>query len=289
MGIEVLGPVRHRCDRSGGCCEGHMVRVTPEEEARITGLAPGLSVEDPVVDSGPDLPRVLRREGGRCVFLGPKGCRIHASHGADAKPAICRQYPLVAVRVEDAVRVGVDSGCLSAWATWQTGPKLDSPGLVVSRVPNMPEWLPIEEGILAATRTLQVPQLVQRITGEDLNTFADGIKGRARWGRLAERVLHADTAGPLRVALGGIAEWIEAPVAPLNPQADAYVREMVRRVVWLRLAHNTPHPAAGARLALAGAVLLSPLRDIRKFGPAYAAWTRVMRAPEVAAILLAVG
>lgn len=289
MPIETLGPVRHRCDRSGGCCEGHMVRVTPEEEARIVGLAPGLGVAEPVVDSAPGLPRVLRREAGRCVFLAADGCRVHRAHGADAKPAICRQYPLVAVRVGDAVRVGVDAGCLSAWATWQSGPKLESPGLVVSRVENQDAWIPIEAAILEATRKLRVPELVRRLTGDDVAVFAAATKERARRADLPERLAHPDVAAPLRTALAGLDRLLEAPLATLDAQVDAYVREMVRRMVWLRLTPHTPHPVAGARLALAGAVLLGPLGDIRRFGPAFAAWTRVVRERDIAAALLGAG
>ena len=51
---------------------------------------------------------VLRQtEEGRCVFLDETHlCRIHAQYGADAKPLICRQYPIVGVRTETGERQG---------------------------------------------------------------------------------------------------------------------------------------------------------------------------------------
>ena len=68
------------------------------------------------------LENLLRFEDGRCVFLDAHGCRIHAAQGPAAKPAICRQYPLVETDTGGGHRVGVDPGCYSAWQTRGAAP-----------------------------------------------------------------------------------------------------------------------------------------------------------------------
>jgi Fe-S-cluster containining protein len=285
MAIEVLGPLRHACGRSGGCCQGHFVHVSGEEASRITALAPALDVDEPIVDGQ------LRRAGGRCAFLGDDNlCRIHGRFGADAKPAVCRQYPVVAVRAEDHVRIGVDPGCLSGWRTWESADEVDAGRFVATPRELDPRLLPVEDALVGMLEDLPAFAVLERLVGP-IGPFLADLRARVDRGRLADRLIHPDTAPALRERLAPVADMLRTKAdfgtPTLDERSDAWVREATRRVVWLRLVHRAPHPAAGATLALSGAALCAAVhRDFDGFGPAFAAWTRVMRSPEVITILL---
>ena len=100
--LETLG---FSCTRCGECCRGesvddHLVMVTPDEVRGIIG-ASGCPWEE-IAEPFPCFTRhgeagshtfewCLKREGGRCTFLGEEGgCRIYSS-----RPWICRTYPFV--------------------------------------------------------------------------------------------------------------------------------------------------------------------------------------------------
>jgi lysine-N-methylase len=58
---------------------------------------------------------LAHRPDGSCVFLGPDSrCRIHAAHGAAAKPLACRIYPFLLVPAGDHWNVGLRMACPSA-------------------------------------------------------------------------------------------------------------------------------------------------------------------------------
>jgi lysine-N-methylase len=58
---------------------------------------------------------LAHRPDGACVFLGPDNrCRIHAAHGAAAKPLACRIYPFHLVPAGDHWNVGLRMACPSA-------------------------------------------------------------------------------------------------------------------------------------------------------------------------------
>ena len=60
--------------------------------------------------------RVLsKKPDGSCVFLSTEGrCRIHQEHGADAKPAVCRMFPLQLVPLANRTNLTVRRLCPSA-------------------------------------------------------------------------------------------------------------------------------------------------------------------------------
>jgi Fe-S-cluster containining protein len=292
MPVEVLGELRHACALTGACCHGHFVHVSAAETARLEAMAPEFGVERPVVDGQ------LRRENTGCVFIGDTGlCRIHAKHGAAAKPLICQQYPLVAIRAGESVRVGIDPGCVSAWSSWDSGPEIDAGRLVATPVPLDPRLLGLEDQLVDACDAPDAFALVRQLVGEGPGEgvppgFARELLRKVKTGRLSERLMHPDTAASLRLRLRPVAERIDAldpadpPPLTLSPDVDAWVREGVKRVIWLRLAHRVPHPAAAALLTLSGAALVGwTHHSLPAFGPAFAAWTRVMRSPEVVGIL----
>lgn len=60
---------------------------------------------------------LAKRADGACVFLNQKGrCRIHESHGADSKPAICRMFPLQVVTLERTALLTTRRSCPAAAA-----------------------------------------------------------------------------------------------------------------------------------------------------------------------------
>ena len=52
----------------------------------------------------------------------------------DAKPQVCKQFPLVATRVDGDLRIGVDPACFSSMRRVITGHELDLERVVVGRV-----------------------------------------------------------------------------------------------------------------------------------------------------------
>ena len=61
--------------------------------------------------------RLAHKADGSCVFLAADGmCRIHQEFGFDAKPLVCRMFPLQIVPRENVAYVTVRRACPSAAA-----------------------------------------------------------------------------------------------------------------------------------------------------------------------------
>jgi Fe-S-cluster containining protein len=98
--------------------------VTPEERKRIEGQGwaaePDFQGVPLFVRAGgwfSSAYRLNHRADGACVFLGPDNrCRIHAKHGAAAKPLACRIYPYSLVPAGDHWKLGLRFACPSAVA-----------------------------------------------------------------------------------------------------------------------------------------------------------------------------
>ena len=91
------------CQRCGLSCEGVRVVLQPGERALALERLAALGI------AWPEEGGALRRVGGRCVAY-DAGCRLHATFGADAKPAVCRQFPYA--RAGEVI--GVDPACAHA-------------------------------------------------------------------------------------------------------------------------------------------------------------------------------
>ncbi len=288
--IEVLGPVHHACTRCGGSCQGTWVRVLAgEEEDRIRALGARLGVEDPV-ERGK-----LRMVEGQCAFLGADHlCRIHAEVGFAEKPRVCRQYPVVAVKVDDTVRVGIDPGCYTHVTTWEDGPSVEDVGVMPGEVLLQADQRMWEEAIvdLCGVDGLTLARLLEPLTGDPAPTDGGLQPGFAS--RLVERLGAVDlpaviaggqTARKLRMALGPIATASRGwdPAAPpawpkLAPRDEAYAVDAVRRMVYLRLAPEIPTVAGVAVLTIAGAVAAAWATSHRDaFGVTFAGWCRAIR------------
>ena len=100
--LKVLPTIeRWDCHQCGVCCRGSLVPLSDDDLKRL---------EQQHWEQHPDMRgtptihkeswlgrdyRLAHREDGSCVFLLPDGlCRIHKELGFDAKPLICRMFPL---------------------------------------------------------------------------------------------------------------------------------------------------------------------------------------------------
>lgn len=100
---------RYDCQRCGACCHGAFDLVlTPEDLARLHAIGWD---DDTTVRRHGDRATLRRQADGACIFLAEGQCRLHAQHGADAKPLACRVFPFRLVALESQVRVDLRFTC----------------------------------------------------------------------------------------------------------------------------------------------------------------------------------
>lgn len=289
--FHVLGPLRHTCTGCGGCCHGVVVFLSQAEQTRVRGFAADAGLADPVLD------KRLAFAQGRCPFQGADElCSIHTSHGLEAKPLLCQQYPLVLSRTEQGLRAGVDPGCYDGWESWDSGPLLEGRAGAVETRKLSPKAARHEDRLLdlLVLEGLTVGRLACILADEPAAQPSGLPAGFAR--RMVERVIAAGLSVRLSPeASGAMLHSVIAPVLAtaegLDPAAlpawsilgsreEAFAVEMIRRMVFLRLVPGISVPPAVAVLGVIGAVLCawhdpSP----RGFGQGLAAWCRIMRSP----------
>jgi|GEM_PF-2709105 len=98
------------CTGCGRCCDATDIGPIGRAEAtRLAAVVPGFLehltwVTDDVA--------VLGAGCERCPYKRPDGlCAIHAEHGPEAKPLVCRQFPYRFTRVDGRVEVTLDAEC----------------------------------------------------------------------------------------------------------------------------------------------------------------------------------
>ncbi|MCB9759412.1 MAG: YkgJ family cysteine cluster protein [Alphaproteobacteria bacterium] len=282
-------PLRHRCMGCGGSCQSVHVSLFGDEPERIRALAAQLDVSEPV-----DEDNHLRKVDGACVFLDPGNlCRIHARFGPEAKPTVCRQFPIVAVRAEDGVRVGIDPSCYTAVQTWRDGPLAEEGSLISSKV-SFEEGQARQEARLiedleapGATVAGVLARLCGQAPPEDGGLpegFGERLLERIRAGKVQEFVSGAIVGPQMAAALGPVLAHAVDSDAPgpwpvLSPEAEAWAIEATRRVVFLRLASvSLPSVAGVGLLMLSGAVLCGwTAPDTETFGHHLSGWIRALR------------
>jgi lysine-N-methylase len=114
---------RWSCHQCGVCCRGSLVPLSAEDVARLDSQK---WQERPEYRQRPVMVRqrllghehrLAQREDGSCVFLLPDGlCRIHKEFGFDAKPLVCRMFPLQIVPRDNVAYVTIRRACPSAAA-----------------------------------------------------------------------------------------------------------------------------------------------------------------------------
>jgi len=130
--IKTLPIVEHwECAGCGRCCRGSLIWLNEEDlrKLRDQGWAnhPDFAHTPILVREGwfRGRQRLAQRADGSCVFLLPDGrCRIHAEHGADAKPLVCRMFPLQLVPLEHHAVLTLRRACPTAAA--DKGPELNT-------------------------------------------------------------------------------------------------------------------------------------------------------------------
>jgi Fe-S-cluster containining protein len=99
---------RFECRGDGVCCSDvHALSPLRKHDRRtLRGVAPDLVGFDERIGAHVILPRE-----GRCPLWSGEGCRLHAEHGARAKPSACRTFPFGAVRTPTGVRITTCHRC----------------------------------------------------------------------------------------------------------------------------------------------------------------------------------
>lgn len=122
--LQVLPTVeRWDCHQCGICCRGSIVPLSDEDLARLKAQKweehPDFQGTPVVVREhwlGRDY-RLAHRDDGSCVFLTSDGlCRIHKELGFDAKPLVCRMFPLQVVPRNGVAMLTIRRACPSAAA-----------------------------------------------------------------------------------------------------------------------------------------------------------------------------
>jgi lysine-N-methylase len=112
---------RWSCHQCGVCCRGSVVPLSADDVARLQAQKweeheyfRGTSVMVRQAWLGHEH-RLAQRADGSCVFLGADGlCRIHKDLGFDAKPLVCRMFPLQIVPRDNVAIVTLRRACPSA-------------------------------------------------------------------------------------------------------------------------------------------------------------------------------
>ncbi len=140
--VSVLDGARWHCVCSGCCCGGYLYGPIEDEVAerienhRFSGNAHLIYPQGPfeTAEIHGERVRVLRRVNGRCVFQSEdRLCVIHKELGFDAKPAMCRIYPLNVTLAPDGVAYvslnmeceGFSKGCKGPLLAEEIGDQLD--------------------------------------------------------------------------------------------------------------------------------------------------------------------
>ena len=274
--IETLGPLRHICHASGGCCQGNVAMLKKTEESQVQEQGQLLSIQEPVRDGA------IRKAGGSCVFLNPdRLCRIHAQFGEFNKPTVCQQFPLVAIHTEDEIRIGIDPGCLSAWKTWKDGPQVQ-PGALLSTKNPISQQARIHEQSLLDLLSIEgatIFGVIDQLTGNAKQFYQ-------RWSTHIQSVPLLDVLS--RDGTAPIFQEHLSPLATLSPDTadlsfslpdqEEWVLESAQRMLYLRFLSKELTPHAATLLCLGGALACSwAHRTPLTFGPAFAAWNRAIR------------
>jgi lysine-N-methylase len=114
---------RWDCTGCGKCCRGNLVPLDEDDLQRLREQRweehPDYRGVRTVVRRGAlrRRYRLAQRDDGTCVFLTEQGlCRIHQEFGFDAKPLICRMYPLQLVPVDKTAWLTLRRSCPTAAA-----------------------------------------------------------------------------------------------------------------------------------------------------------------------------
>ena len=272
--IETLGPLRHICHASGGCCQGNIAMLKQAEEAQIRQQALLLNIQAPVQEGA------IRKKNGSCTFLNSDSlCRIHSQFGEKNKPTVCQQFPIVAIHTEEEIRVGIDPGCLSAWKTWKDGPQVQPGALISTKNPISLQVRRHEQQLLdlLSIEGATIDNVLEKLTGNAKQFYL-------RWNQHLQSIPLIDVLS--REGTAPIFQEHLLPIATLTlenqefslPDQEEWVLESAQRMLYLRFLSKELTPHATVLLCLGGALACSwAYKTPLTFGPAFAAWNRAIR------------
>lgn len=111
------------CHQCGHCCRGSVIPLSTDDYKRLRSQQWDKQPEfrhTRLLTSFPGAEskyRIAHQADGACIFLSEEGlCRIHSKFGIEAKPTVCRTFPLQLVAHEHQAIVTVRRACPSAAA-----------------------------------------------------------------------------------------------------------------------------------------------------------------------------
>ncbi len=325
--LHALGTPRASCTNCGASCSSYRIGpLTSEDEARLEAALP--AVREAFPDADPEDPRArvrqgetervfLRKRDGYCVlWKRGVGCTVHAAAGAEAKPLVCRLFPLQLIRTESGIRIGMRPSCLADVEAWHDGPAvapefiqamLEQPFGTIERKKEAGEDVLLKVLALHDLDTATVLSfLAQRPTRDDppnveawlearlraLFEAADAVVG-GEFPEQAQGPLHpaTSTAGGFRM----LREFVEAGRGARDgrwPEVDAgfrpFLRDALRRLVYLRQTSLFGTPAwaligyvAAARWASSWARHDGGVPDPVRFGRMFSTLLIVLQSPRM--------
>jgi Fe-S-cluster containining protein len=197
------------------CCGGYRVGPVADDVAARIEAHPFRENADRIAAAGGPFRvaevdgrplRALAQFEGRCVFLGEDGlCVVHRELGADAKPALCRMYPLnVAIAPDGIAYVSLNMEC-AGYARGQHGPPLEETVLEhIELLGGLPGLVVPETVVVAPGRTLSYDAAFDQL---EAPWQADLLEPRAPAALLADLCARLWTGS----AAPGAPGWTPAP------------------------------------------------------------------------------
>jgi len=260
--------------------------IDESERSRIIGFAELMGLGDPMNGN------FLRMDKGACLFLGEDNlCSIHKKYGHMQKPAVCRQFPLVATQTESGIRVHVDPSCYTAMSTWRTGTPIPDQPLIASTINLSGFELSEEEKILRmVSRAKTTAGLLGLMSGSKSRKpkapqgFDGNLIELIQNAKISELLTEPDMGAAFANSIAAIIQVegcdFKAPTNSPSKVRERWAIETVRRVVWLRLTPNIPTVRGVALLTLAGATLAHWLCEKDDdFALFLSGWIRALRSP----------
>lgn len=271
------------CRRCAGCCRGWTVTLTEEEAAPLRGINwaatrprfDGRQALQPLADGRFRLAHV----GDACIFLDEDNlCAVHKELGPDAKPRMCRQFPLRLVETPEGIVASLDFACPAVVA--DDGAPIEEQEVEVRRLANlaMAARAPDRLSMAAPRTTLRAGAVLRARRGVPL-AWADYRALEATMRELLQdptppltrRMLRIDRLGReahQHVAPGALPDWLAqlraagwAPLdAPLGPaptamRQRALLAPLIAGLEGGRLQEAGGRSSARGRIALAVAIV----------------------------------
>ncbi len=325
--LHALGTPRTRCSGCGASCSSYRIGpLTEDDERRLEAALPAVREAFPDADDADprrrevrdDTERVfLRKRDGYCVlWRRGVGCTVHAAAGEEAKPLVCRLFPLQLIRTEGGIRIGMRPSCLADAEVWHDGPPvapefiqamLVQPFGTIERKKAPTEDVLLQVLALHDLDTATVLSfLAQRPTRDDPPDVEPWLEARLRaLFEAADAVVGGefpeDAQGPLHPSTstaGGFAmlrAFVEDGRGPRDgrwPEVDAafrpFLRDALRRLVYLRQTTLFGTPAwaligyvAAARWASSWARHDGGVPDPVRFGRMFSTLLIVLQSPRM--------